>query len=68
MQGMDLIRKERGMMAKIAAQLGLTRAAVTTWRKVPAARVQRVAEITGIPAAQLRPDIFEPPASPGRAA
>jgi hypothetical protein len=44
-------------MAKVARGLGLTRATVAIWDKVPADRVAEVAQITGIPAAELRPDL-----------
>ena len=54
---MDLLRSRRGEMAKVARGLGLTRATVAIWDKVPADRVAEVAQITGIPAAELRPDL-----------
>ena len=59
MTGMDRIRSQRGLMAKIARELGITRGAIKFWRVVPAERVGRVAEITGIPAAELRPDLAD---------
>lgn len=62
MSGVDLLRSQRGMMARVADQLGLTRAAVATWKRVPAERVRAVSEITGIPLHDLRPDLFDPPA------
>ncbi len=55
---MDIIRSKRGMMAQIAQELGLTRAAVVTWDRVPAERVVAVEQITGIPREQLRPDLY----------
>lgn len=63
--GMALIRAKRGMLAKVAHGLGITRAAVVKWPKVPAERVVDVARITGIPREQLRPDLFEQPAAGG---
>lgn len=60
---MTAIRQQRGLMAKIAAELGITRAAVTTWRRVPAERVSQVESITGIPRHELRPDLWEAPQS-----
>lgn len=63
MNGMDLLRSRRGVMAKVADRLGLTRAAVATWKRVPAERVRAVADITGIPLHELRPDLYDPPAA-----
>ncbi len=59
--GMGLIRAKRGLPAKVAHDLGLTRAAVLKWKKVPGERVVEVERITGIPREQLRPDIFRKP-------
>jgi DNA-binding transcriptional regulator YdaS (Cro superfamily) len=56
--GMDLIRAKRGMLAKIAHDIGQTRAAVAKWKQVPAERVVEVERITGIPREKLRPDLF----------
>lgn len=58
MNGMDLIRSQRGTMAKIAAELRLSRAAVAMWRKVPAERVVEVERATGISRHLLRPDLY----------
>jgi DNA-binding transcriptional regulator YdaS (Cro superfamily) len=58
--GMALIRAQRGMLAKIAHDIGQTRAAVAKWKKVPAERVVEVERITGIPRQKLRPDLFVP--------
>ena len=59
--GMELIRAKRGMLAKVAHDLGITRAAVVKWEKVPAERLPEIEEITGIPRHVLRPDICLPP-------
>lgn len=42
--------------------------AISQWKRVPAERVAGVERATGVPRHRLRPDIFEPPAEPGRAA
>ena len=55
---MTLIRARRGLSAKVAHGLGLTRAAVVKWDKVPAERVVEIERITGIPRERLRPDLF----------
>jgi hypothetical protein len=59
--GMDRIRAHPGLLADIAYQLGVTRAAVTKWKRVPAERVLAVEAITGISRHDLRPDIYPPP-------
>ena len=64
MNGMALIREKRGMLAKIAHDLGLTRTAVVKWKKVPAERLSEIEFITGIPRYELRPDICPPPPMP----
>lgn len=51
----------RGAKAKIARALGITKQAVSQWRRVPAGRVLIVSEITGIPPHELRPDIYPEP-------
>jgi DNA-binding transcriptional regulator YdaS (Cro superfamily) len=56
--GMALIRAQRGLLAKVAHDLGLTRAAVVKWDKVPAERVVDVEHSTGIPRERLRPDLY----------
>ena len=48
----------RGLRLKIAKELGITHGAVYQWRRVPAERVLKVAEITGIPKEKLRPDLY----------
>jgi hypothetical protein len=57
----DAIEKADGA-PKLAAALGLSRWAPHEWKKVPDRHVRRVAEITGIPCHQLRPDLYEAPA------
>lgn len=52
--------KERGVTAtSIAARLGVAHTTVIRWaeRGVPAQRVADVSAATGIPAAELRPDL-----------
>ena len=61
MNGMELIRATRGLSAKVARELGLTRGAIAQWNEVPPERVPEVSRISGIPRHQLRPDLWEPP-------
>ena len=49
--GLVQIRNTRGMAAKIARQLGVTKQAIAKWHKVdkvPKRRIAKVARITGI--------------------
>lgn len=55
---MALIRARRGTMAKIAKSLGISRAAVSLWDKIPAEVVVQVEAVTEIPREQLRPDLY----------
>lgn len=55
---MSLIRARRGLLARVARDLGLTRSAVAMWDRVPAERVVEVERITGVPREQLRPDLY----------
>lgn len=49
-----------GTMADLARRLGISRAAVAQWRKVPAERLVEVERVTGVSRAILRPDLFGP--------
>jgi DNA-binding transcriptional regulator YdaS (Cro superfamily) len=46
--------------SELAQALGLTRAAVHAWSKVPAERVIEIARLTGVRREVLRPDLYEP--------
>lgn len=61
MHGMALIRARRGLLSKLAADLGIKPSAVSMWKQVPAERLPEVERITGIPRHALRPDICPPP-------
>lgn len=60
--GMDLLRSQRGLMSRVAAELGIARSAVAMWQQVPPERVPDVERITGFPRHVLRPDLWEAPA------
>jgi len=53
-----------GSMSKLARKLGITRQSVRGWREIPVMRVAEVERITGIPRAELRPDVFGPVREP----
>ena len=50
--------------AEMARRLGISRAAVAQWRKVPAERLVEVERVTGVSRAILRPDLFGPSVPP----
>ena len=52
------IRATRGQSTEIARALGIERAAVYQWKRVPPHWVKRVAKIIGLPPEKIRPDIF----------
>lgn len=57
----DVIEAAGGVNA-LARALGISSAAVSTWRRVPPARVQACARITGIAPHHIRPDLYADPA------
>lgn len=57
--GLDLIRSERGLAARVADACGLHRSTVSQWRhEIPEQHVSTIARVTGFPACRLRPDLF----------
>lgn len=50
--------ERRGAVTRVAKALGITTAAVSTWKRVPKKRVDAVAAVLGVEAAQLRPDLY----------
>lgn len=47
-----------GTARELAKRLGISPAAVSTWKKVPWNRARAVERVTGVPREVLRPDIF----------
>jgi hypothetical protein len=47
--------KEMGSATKLAAALGITRSAVSQWRKIPTWHLEDVSRLTGIPVMELLP-------------
>jgi DNA-binding transcriptional regulator YdaS (Cro superfamily) len=53
--------RQAGGPAKLARRLGgLTSQAISQWTRCPAERVIAVAELSGVPRSELRPDIYPP--------
>lgn len=49
---------ERGRRKALAEALQISPSSISMWKRVPSERVGDVARATGIPAQELRPDIF----------
>lgn len=47
-----------GGVRTLAGRLGVTRAALYAWRRVPAERVLMIESITGVSRHDLRPDLY----------
>ena len=52
--------KQAGSATQLAAALGITREAVSQWKRVPAERVIAVEQATGVSREELRPDLYPP--------
>lgn len=48
-----------GGMSELARHLGVTRQAISGWKRIPLKHVKRVSELTNIPHDKLRPDLYE---------
>ena len=55
---MALLRAQYGLMGRLAKGLGITRAAVSTWKQVPAHHLVEIERISGIPREKLRPELY----------
>ncbi len=54
------IREQRGLAGKLAAELGITREAVSMWPRVPPRHGPRVADFMKLPLHAVCPEIFPP--------
>lgn len=52
--------KSMGGVVRLAEELGLSRGAVSLWKRVPPEHVLDVERLTGVSRHELRPDIFGP--------
>jgi len=50
--------KSVGGLVRLAEALGIKHQTFYSWQSIPASRVRDIERVTGIPASQLRPDIF----------
>ena len=53
-----------GGVAQLARKIGIAQPSVSNWSRVPAQRVIAVEAATGVPRAELRPDLYEESAIP----
>ncbi len=52
--------KAKGSISALARSIGITRAAICQWERIPAGRVVEIERLTGVPRQELRPDLYEP--------
>ena len=52
-----------GGPSKVAVYLGLVPSAVTQWSRAPDRHIHRLEALTGIPAREIRPDLWDAPAT-----
>lgn len=50
---------EHGRRVRLAIALEITPGAISQWDRVPADRLTKISEITGIPREELRPDLYD---------
>lgn len=56
--GIEKAAGAAGSVAELARRLGITRSAIAQWDKIPAERVVEIERVTGVPRAELRPDLY----------
>jgi len=47
-----------GTLGAISGALGISKAAVSVWRRVPIHHVRKICELTGMRPEQVRPDVY----------
>jgi len=65
---LEYLNAERGRRQRLAEGLDCSPSAISMWTQVPSDRLSDVARLTGIPAAELRPDLAGLFATPEKAA
>jgi DNA-binding transcriptional regulator YdaS (Cro superfamily) len=56
-KGLHRAVEQAGSLRKLAKKIGVSHQAISQWRSVPAHRLLAVERATGIPRAELRPDL-----------
>ena len=56
--GLDRAIDAAGGVAQLARKIGISQPSVSNWSKIPAQRVMAVEAATGVPRAELRPDLY----------
>lgn len=51
--------EKAGGVVALARELGIKHTSLYSWKRVPAERVLEIERLSGIPAHELRPDIFK---------
>jgi DNA-binding transcriptional regulator YdaS (Cro superfamily) len=57
--GVELAIKAAGNASELARLLGIKVQSIQQWRHIPAKRLLDVERVTGVPRADLRPDLFK---------
>jgi DNA-binding transcriptional regulator YdaS (Cro superfamily) len=57
-KGLALVIERSPSMTRLAESVGVSLSALSQWNRVPAERVLRVEQATGVPRHKLRPDIY----------
>ena len=57
---LEIIRRCGGG-TQLARALGVNRQSIYSWTRIPAERVQQIADLSGLQLHEIRPDIFRAP-------
>ncbi|CAH1661976.1 Helix-turn-helix domain-containing protein [Hyphomicrobiales bacterium] len=61
---LDIVKRAAenvGGLTRLATHLGIRHQTFYSWRRIPAERVRDIERVAGLPAHELRPDLFPPP-------
>jgi len=63
--GIIAVLIKMGNATAVAEALGVTRQAISRWKRIPIRHIPKISELTGLSVQQIRPDLFasEKPAS-----
>lgn len=62
--GLDKAIEAAGGVRALARSLGISQPAISAWKRIPSDRVVAVEAATGVPRAELRPDLYDTAAAP----